>query len=274
MNVMHLRELERTHDSVRLFWNESKTSLIACFEYPQELRRGHILKYYEGIFEVLDRFDQGKIILAGRPTRTPKDSQEKLISEILHHIRPGTIALDVGANIGGHALAYARAGARVFAFEPNPKTYSELCRNTKDTECICYNQAVGSQSGDVFIECDPEFPKVSHICDHGERVRLTTLDELYGELRDSFDAKGVSVVKIDVEGFEPKVLIGAAKLISKFRAVIVCEVQYNTLIRNGFSADNVLSFLDEHGYEIQESFTDPRSNKGEHYLYDVIATPK
>jgi FkbM family methyltransferase len=272
--VIQLEEIERNQDTVRLFWNESKATFIACFKSQPELKKGQIFNYHEGIFEVLDVFDESKIILAGRPTRTPKDSQEKLISEILPHIRPGSIAFDIGANIGEHALAYTRAGALVMAFEPNPKTYAELCLNMKDTGCVCYNEAVGAHIGEVSVKCDPECPEASYISDHGESVRLTTLDEAYGKMRDNFDENGVSVVKIDVEGFEPNVLKGSEGLISKFRPVIVCEVQYDTLIRNGFRAEDILSFLEEHGYEIQECFTDPRSNKGEHYFYDVIATPK
>jgi FkbM family methyltransferase len=272
--VIQLGEIEKNQDAVRLFWNESKTSLIACFTNPPKLKKGHILSYYEGIFEVLDLFDDGKIILAGWPTRTPKDSQEKFISQILPHIRPGSIAFDIGAHIGEHASAYTRAGAFVMAFEANPETHGQLCQNMKGTRCACYNEAVGSHVGEVLITCDPECPEASYISDHGESVRSTTLDEVYGKSRATFDENGVSVVKIDVEGFEPNVLKGAEVLISKFRPVIVCEVQYDTLIRNGFRAEDILSFLKEHGYEIQESLTDTRSNKGDHYFYDVIATPK
>jgi len=272
--VIQLREIESNQDVVRLFWNESKTSLVACFKSLPELNKGQIFNYHEGIFEVLDVFDEGKIILGGRPTRTPKDSQEKLISEILPHIRPGSIAFDIGANIGEHALAYAKAGALVMAFEANPKTHAELCLNVKDKGCTCYNEAVGAHIGEVFIKCDPECPEASYISDHGESVRLTTLDEVYGKLQNYFDERGVSVVKIDVEGFEPNVLKGSEKLISKFRPVIVCEVQYDTLSRNGFGSEDILLFLEEHGYKIRESFTDPRSNQGKHYLYDAIATPE
>jgi FkbM family methyltransferase len=151
---------------------------------------------------------------------------------------------------GEHALAYARAGALVMAFEANPKTHAELCLNMKDTGCVCYNEAVGAHIGGVFIKCNPECPEASYISDHGERVRVTTLDEIYGELQDHFDERGVSVVKIDVEGFEPNVLKGSEKLISKFRPVIVCEVQYDTLIRNGFRAEDILLFLQDNCYDI------------------------
>ena len=33
---------------------------------------------------------------------------------------PGALAIDIGANVGNHALYYALNGARVLAFEPNP----------------------------------------------------------------------------------------------------------------------------------------------------------
>jgi FkbM family methyltransferase len=107
------------------------------------------------------------------------------------------------------------------AFEANPATHGELSLNMRGTCCVCSNEAVGFSIGEVFIKCDPECPEASYISDHGESVRLTTLDEVYGKLRDYFDKTGVSVVKIDVEGFEPNVLKGSEGLISKFRPVIV-----------------------------------------------------
>src|SRR6202023_439535 len=115
--------------TLKIYWNESRTSLIACFTSLSMFKKGQIVTYHEGMFEIREVFDQGRIVLAGYPTRTPKDSQEELISAILPHIRPGSVAFDIGANTGEHALAYARAGARVIAFEANPRTYPELCLN-------------------------------------------------------------------------------------------------------------------------------------------------
>ena len=234
--------------------------------------------------------------VADRSWILARDKHLDFYRRLLPELRRGDLIFDVGANEGLKADLFLRLGARVIAIEPDETNQAILRERFLKLRparkpVVIVGKAVSDSDGVGSMWIDGPGSAVNTLSQkwattlRGNKARhtnghcgldfvqhrtveTTTLEELIAmHGRPLF-------VKIDVEGFEPNVLIGAAKLISKFRAVVVCEVQYNTLIRNGFSADNVLSFLVEHGYEIQESFTDPRSNKGEHYLYDVIATPK
>ena len=58
---------------------------------------------------------------------------EEHIEELLaEHVRPGSVALDLGAHIGTHTMTMSRLvgpSGRVYAFEPVKKIYRELCRN-------------------------------------------------------------------------------------------------------------------------------------------------
>jgi hypothetical protein len=101
-------------------------------------------------------------------------------------------------------------------------------------------------------------------------VPCISLDELFLKNK---SIKSISVLKIDVEGYEPFVLRGAAGIIDEFKPVIVVECQKQALERNSFTRKDIESFLETHGYQIEVSTTDPRSSLGDDYFFDIIATP-
>src|SRR5690606_1881437 len=70
-----------------------------------------------------ENYDDRKI-LAKR--RLPEKAEHALIAPFLE---PGTVFVDVGANIGTYALYAARRGARVVAIEANPETAAKLSYN-------------------------------------------------------------------------------------------------------------------------------------------------
>jgi FkbM family methyltransferase len=150
---------------------------------------------------------------------------EEHIEEVLEeYVRPGSVALDVGAHIGTHALTMARLvgpAGRVYAFEPVKKTYRELRRNLElngVTNVVALRYALGKGTAGV-IEMNPIHPgeeggtSVGH---GGDRVELRSLD--------SFGFEQVSLIKIDVEGFELPVLDGAEDTIRRNRPVLVVEI--------------------------------------------------
>lgn len=136
--------------------------------------------------------------------------------------RPGTTALDIGAHIGAHTLTLARAvGARgrVYAFEPQRKIYRELVQNlalNRIENVVPLRFAVGNETR--VVEMDPGVgPDGAIGVGHGgDRAELRPVD--------SFPFSNVSLIKIDVEGFELEVLRGAARTIERWRPVIVTEI--------------------------------------------------
>lgn len=70
-------------------------------------------------------------------------------------LKPGMIALDVGANVGAHSVLFARLvgpGGRVYSFEPQRVIYQLLCTNlTINAHFNAYphNVAVGSVPGQL-----------------------------------------------------------------------------------------------------------------------------
>lgn len=136
---------------------------------------------------------------------------------------PG-LALDIGANVGNHAVYFAKEmNLDVMAYEPHPETFAVLQQNANDAgvSVTCINSAVGESSGVMYLT-DKENSgqnSLAESLDSGHKipVRVSDLAEL-GDLP-------VNLVKIDVEGWEKSVLTGQHLqfLIEKHRPVLSVE---------------------------------------------------
>lgn len=143
-------------------------------------------------------------------------------------LRPGDTAVDVGANIGAHTVALARAvgpAGRVLAFEPVWQNYQLLCANLALNGLSWVDgllAAAGSRDdllhlGDVDTTAEGNFGALSLDALPGERpVPLHRLDSVVRQER-------VRLIKIDVEGMEAEVLDGARALIARSRPALYVE---------------------------------------------------
>ena len=141
---------------------------------------------------------------------------------------PGEVMVDVGANVGMYTIWAARTrGARVFAFEPEAQNYALLNRNVVlnglGDRVKAYCLALSDVEG--FSELHLSDLRAGGSCHSlGERVdfRHQPMQPAYSQgcvsaRLDELVARGVvpepQYVKIDVDGFEPKVIAGAAAVL-------------------------------------------------------------
>jgi FkbM family methyltransferase len=170
-------------------------------------------------------------------------------------VRPGTVVIDVGANVGFFTLQFAswvQGGGKVIALEPEPINYAALgcaiarAGSTAVVETI--QAAAAETSGEGILEINPDHPGDHKLGTKGARVDVTTIDDLLA-------GRGwpeVSLIKIDVQGAESRVLAGAARTIQKFWPVLFIEVDDQGLKRYGSSAREVFTRLNEKGYSIHQ----------------------
>lgn len=177
----------------------------------------------------------------------------KWLSDYLTAAQPG-LFIDVGANLGWHALHAARHHAieTVVAFEPDPFNALLLDRNrslNSINNIIIKECAVGAQCGQARLNHYKEsnLGRHSMVTDYGYGSRivpLTTLDTALVEL--GFDGRTVAVLKIDVEGYEPAVIAGASQTLRRTDVVIV-EFSPDLSHACGLSTDDMLASLCDAG---------------------------
>jgi len=136
----------------------------------------------------------------------------------LRYLLPTDTFVDVGANVGIYSLLAAGAvpQGQVLAFEPNPITAERMRTNlglNRLTNVMLHTSAVGSKAGTATLTA--KLGPGDHIAlgqlSGGDTISvpMTTLDAAVER------TAPVSLVKIDVEGFEVEVLRGATDLLQR-----------------------------------------------------------
>ncbi len=173
-------------------------------------------------------------------------------------LKTGGVCIDVGANFGHYALVAANLMGEeslVVAFEPQPQCFALLKENTELVpygNLVVEQAALGDEEGrlDLFTNLDnPGGHSFSEKnvgkVDKEVVVQTYTLDKY---LSRGGISRPVDIMKIDVEGFEFKVLQGARNTIRRDRPVVFCEVSTACLQSFGNSYHQVLKFFSDLSY--------------------------
>jgi len=134
------------------------------------------------------------------------------------HTPAGGVFVDVGANVGTYAMVLARhvgANGRVIAIEPHPVTFARLSFNnaaSRFTQVNLVAAAAGPADGELMIETDGDNLGASHIVtDAGTRDAIRVRSWRLQRILEEAGVSKIDALKIDVEGFEDRVLTGFFK---------------------------------------------------------------
>lgn len=179
-------------------------------------------------------------------------------SVIVRELKPGDTFVDVGANIGYFSLLSAqRVGqeGRVIAFEPLSRIAKQCGENVavNNFRNVSVRQvAIGdTQSRQTMSLVPGNIGGSSLVKESGsgmtEAVTVSTLDV---ELA---DVEQIAMIKIDVEGYEREVLLGAKTILMTRKPKLVLEFSPNVYQRHGSTiAKSILEFLFSLGYSIHD----------------------
>lgn len=193
-------------------------------------------------------------------------TREPGTSEALKKLcKPGHVVFDIGANVGSHSLPMARYvgdSGKVYAFEPVPWAIGKLKRNIElNGFSNLVLEAIALSDGnenDVDMEFRASF-KIGltsgvgpdgnidnswwRECDH-VKVRMETIDSYVL----SHQVSRIDLIKLDVDGFEGKVIRGALETLSRFQPIIIMEIAPAWTRMRGDDITGILHEIERLGY--------------------------
>jgi len=187
-------------------------------------------------------------------------SAYQIVSRAIHAgINPKTV-VDVGANIGQFMIASSRLikDVMVFPIEPDPRIAEQLRKNidsrfVQNVKVTAVGDKIGSAKfnvnrdsqvssllplGEDRIESFPDNLVIEEIT-----VPLTTLDDLFGG-----EALAEPILlKIDVQGFEDRVIAGSAAFLKRVHWILM-EVAFSKLYEGESEFYSIFELLRSHGF--------------------------
>jgi FkbM family methyltransferase len=172
------------------------------------------------------------------------------------------LVIDVGANVGQYAASLRKAtyAGWIVSFEPVAAAYEELAAlASKDPRWRTFNMALGDNEGlakvnvshsAVFSSILPQLPAATTFDSEAqvvrsEEIRIARLDDIFAELPTSRAA----FLKIDTQGYERQVLLGASKCLSSFLGVQM-ELPIIHLYEGTWKFHEGVIYMSDLGFEI------------------------
>ncbi len=139
-------------------------------------------------------------------------------------LREGDVVVDVGANIGAMTVPLAQlvGPGNCHSFEPHPELFPILASNIIDNglDVVMHETALADTAGMVRMPALREFSIPNY---GGGSLSRAGAHLVSARTLDSYGLKGVKLIKIDVEGYESQVLLGARNTIMRDQPILYIE---------------------------------------------------
>jgi len=242
--------------------------LLRARPYLRGALRGLSRLNLSGISRLANPAAESVVTLVGTDLRLVVNTQDILMSKsllwtgtyerhvsrlILERLNPGDLAADIGANLGYFTTVMAarvsegggNGKGKVFAFEPDPGNLrllrTNVAINALEDAVEIFPVALGEKSARIYLT-NLDDPNA------GGRMTLESESEIDGHFGKEFSRRPVesmawderfidppklALIKIDVEGYEPRVFRGMEKTLRAHRPVILMEFSPENIARSG-----------------------------------------
>lgn len=207
--------------------------------FPRHTCKRHGVRYALDLSELIDR----QIYLGGWEPAT--------VSFLKRTVCAGDVVIEVGANVGAHTLILADQvgeGGHVIAFEPTKFATAKLRANLALNPALMSRVTLRSELVTNHAGALPStaivssFPVVGQVAYKPEQV---TADAV---ALDDLNVTRLDLLKIDVDGYDFKVLEGASALLETLRPTVLIELCEHSLKRQGDSVRDIFAFMEARGY--------------------------
>jgi FkbM family methyltransferase len=186
--------------------------------------------------------------------RFKKIQDKAIITLCKKYIKPGSVIVDIGANIGFYSSIFSGLtgiNGKVFSFEPDQNNFQKLRENISQLEnCTLVNAAVAQTTGKLNFYISHRL-NVDHRTVQPEKfhtkveVQSVSLDDYLG-----VDAK-VNFIKMDIQGAEMDALMGMKNILMNNDLILISELWPYSLKRAGYTVIDMIDFLNELNYTIK-----------------------
>ena len=138
-----------------------------------------------------------------------------ILKDMICRIPPKSVVLDIGMNIGNHSMFLAANGFKVYAFEAQKRMIDIAKKaievNHFESLITLYEYGLSDKNEEAYFEVEnhENYGAMSLTCVDPQLNREYKGEKVICKPLDSFDiSEKISLIKIDVEGMEPKVIRG------------------------------------------------------------------
>ena len=187
------------------------------------------------------------------------------------------VVFDVGANVGQSVDRFREFSkkAQIYSFEPNPEVFEHLNKKREsDNYLTCFNLGIGSENGTLKFNIQPDSGSSSFykmdtssegfqlsnteeaVKNHNKttfkqnvnynteiEVNVKTLDSVF----ENEMPEMIGLLKIDTQGYEEEVLLGASNILSR-TLIVEAEVMFSGIYEKSSSLHGLQRILEKHGF--------------------------
>ncbi|MGB1646582.1 MAG: FkbM family methyltransferase [Crocinitomicaceae bacterium] len=192
------------------------------------------------------------------------------------HLSEDSVFVDIGANFGLYSLVASQKitnSGKIICFEPFPKNYAALKKNislNSKSYIISENIALGDKKDELSLYYQPTEKNLGMVsANFIENSKTIEVDVMsFDEYVNENGIDKIDFIKIDVEGFENKVIIGMKKTLELFSPMILIEIfDEGSINSNHHNAHDYLTrigyskyFIDDFGNLSSENTNPNRKN--------------
>jgi FkbM family methyltransferase len=182
------------------------------------------------------------------------------------YIKKGDLVIDVGANAGHYSTRFLRLGANVVAFEPGTVFRQLYARHGGNSRIECYSVALNKDGGWITLS---EFAGDGWSTASKNAEGIAKVILIHQVVSLPLDHYGFipNFIKIDTEGMDLDVLIGAEQTLKNWHPIVLAECNIPRLKDFGYTKDDMINFMVGLGYryEVKENLD---------WCQDILFIPK